>query len=301
MATNKHIIASRVQSLIYTIRDKQIMLDSDLADLYEVETKQLNRSVKRNIDRFPKEFMFQITQSELDDLRCQIGTSSSIDEKSKDWGGRRYMPYVFTEQGVAMLSAVLKSDIAVKTSVQIMKAFVAMRKFLAASGNIFNRIENIEKRQIEFQVKTDNKFQKVFKAIEEKDISPSTGIFFDGQVFDAYLLLTRIIKSSKLSIVIIDNYIDETILSMLLKRKKGVKATIYTRAINRQMKLDIQKHNEQYSPISVFELKKAHDRFIIIDDETVYHIGASLKDLGKKWFAFSKMEKGGLKILDKLH
>jgi len=210
------------------------------------------------------------------------------------------LPYVFTEQGVASISSVLTNARAIEVNIMIMRAFVAMRKFLATNGQIFQRIDGVEKKQIEYQVKTDERFKEVFDAIEEREIIPRKGIFFDGQIFDAHVLSSQIIKSAKKSIIIIDNYIDETVLILLAKRKKNVTATIFTRNISQQMELDIKKFNEQYPAVELKELKKAHDRFLIIDDSTVYHVGASLKDLRKKWCAFSKMDKEGLKILDKL-
>jgi len=267
---------------IYTIRGVQVMLDSDLAELYGVETKYLNKVTKRNIDRFPLDFMFQLSDSEFNglNLRCQIGTSSLIH------GGRRYLPYVFTEQGVAMLSAVLKSDIAVKMSIRIMQAFVAMRLFIYTNAQIFKRLDTLEVKQIE----TDKKMDVVLNAIESKEVQPKQGIFFDGQIFDAYKFISDLIRTATETIIIIDNYVDDTVLVFLSKRKKNVSVTILTKTISEQLMLDVKKYNEQYPSISVKEFNNFHDRFIIIDEKNVYHFGASLKDLGKKWFAFSKMD-----------
>jgi hypothetical protein len=206
------------------------------------------------------------------------------------------MPYVFTEQGVSMLSAVLRSDIAVKTSVQIMRAFVAMRKILAQSNGITQRLETVEQKQIE----TDKKIDKIFNALENKDAIPKCGVFFDGQIFDAYVLANKIIKSAKQTIVLIDNYIDDSVLTMLGKKSKNVKITLLTKDISKQLSLDIAKFNQQYPTMEAKNFGLSHDRFLIIDGKEVYHLGASLKDLGKKWFAFSKMEMEGLALLEKL-
>ena len=289
--SNENMIldVQKIQNKIYTIREKQVMLDKDLAEMYQVETKALNRAVKRNINRFPEKFRFQLSEEEYQNLRYQIGTSS-------EHGGKRYLPYVFTEQGVSMLSGVLRSDVAVNISISIMDAFVEMRKFIAINTGLFQRLNNIEKEQIE----NKSKFERIFEAIETKEIKYKEGIFFDGQVYDAYVFVTDVIKSAKKSIVLIDGYIDETVLTMLSKRRKNCTATIYTKKISKQLQLDLQKHNDQYPPIEIKNLKTSHDRFLILDDKTIYHIGASLKDLGKQWFAFSKLEKGAFEILEKL-
>ena len=278
-----------ITNKIYTLRDVHVMLDEDLARLYEVETRALNQAVKRNKDRFPDEFMFQLTEEEYENLRSQFVTSS--------WGGRRYLPYAFTEQGVAMLSAVLKSKTAVKVSIQIMKAFVAMRKFILNNAEIFVRLEKAEYKLIEH----DKKFDEVFNAMENKEKISSQGIFFDGQIFDAYKFVSDIIRSAKKSIILVDNYIDDTVLALLTKRNANVKSLIIVNKITKLLQLDLEKHNSQYPAIEIKEVKNIHDRFLIIDENEIYHIGASLKDLGKKLFAFSKMNKDGLKILEKLN
>ncbi|SJN44584.1 hypothetical protein FM120_15660 [Sphingobacterium faecium PCAi_F2.5] len=278
---NKPIIISKeIRNLIYTIRDKQVMLDSDLAGLYQVETKNLNKAVKRNIDRFPASFCFQLTEEEVENLRFQIGTSSL------SYGGRRYLPYVFTEQGVAMASAILRSDIAVKVSVEIMEAFVEMRRMLISNASLFHRLNNIELKQLE----ADQKFEEIFKAMESDKLHSEKGIFYNGQVFDAYTFVSDIIRSAKTSIILLDNYVDDTVLTLLGKRNTNVTATIYTKNISNQLRLDVQRYNSQYTPIEIEIFSDAHDRFLIIDDTELYHIGASLKDLGKKWFAFSRMD-----------
>lgn len=279
---NNHTIISQkdIENLIYTVRGKQVMLDKDLATLYRVETKILNKSVKRNIERFPETFCFQLTYEESETLRFQIGTSNA------GRGGRRYLAYVFTEQGVAMLSAVLRSEIAVKVSIEIMNAFVEMRKMLIGNTALFSRMDKIELKQIE----ADGKFEEIFKALESGKLHSDKGIFYDGQIFDAYTFVADIIRSAKRSIILIDNYVDDTVLTLLGKRGHTVSATIYTKSISNQLQLDLQRYNSQYPAITVHTFTHAHDRFLIIDNKELYHIGASLKDLGKKWFAFSRMD-----------
>ncbi|MCK5852238.1 ORF6N domain-containing protein [bacterium] len=286
-----------IRNKIYTIRGMQVMLDEDLAKLYSVETGRLNEQVKRNIKRFPVIFMFQLTKDEYDNLISQIAISSL------KHGGRRKLPYAFTEQGVSMLSAVLKSETAIEISVKIINTFVQIRKFITNNANIFQRLNNIEQKQIASdikQIKTDNKIDAILDAIEAKDLKPKQGIFFDGQIFDAYVFVVDLIKKTKKSIILIDNYIDETVLMMLSKRKKNCKAVIYTQKISDQTKLDLEKHNAQYPEIQITEYKKAHDRFLILDKKEVYHIGASLKDLGRKWFAFSLIKIEANELINKL-
>jgi len=284
------LIKENIQNQIYTIRGEQVMLDNDLADLYQVETKHLNRAVSRNLKRFPRSFRFQITREEYDEiLRCQIGTSSI------EHGGRRYLPYVFTEQGVSMLSAVLKSDIAIDVSIKIIEAFVMMRRTISTNLPMFERFERIEQRLSIH----DEKFTMLFNAIEDKTTKPTQGIFYDGQVFDAYVFVSDLIKSAKSSIKLVDNYIDESVLT-LFSKNPNIQVTIYTKYISKQLKLDLKKYNAQYKPIELKRFDASHDRFMIIDEVEVYHIGASLKDLGKKWFAFSKMSGESLGLMGKL-
>jgi hypothetical protein len=310
-------IDETIKSKIYTIRGLQVMLDSDLAELYDVESKRLNEQVKRNSDRFPQNFMFQLTEEEHQCLRSQIVTSSSSsslrfqngtidDEESlrsqiatlENGRGkhRKYLPYVFTEQGVAMLSAVLRSQTAVQMSIHIINAFVEMRRFISNNALIFQRLDSLEQKQS----KTDVKVEAILNAIEDKSIKPKQGIFYDGQVYDAYAFVSDLIKSANDSIVLIDNYIDDTVFTLLSKRDSKVKATIYTKNITKQLELDLQKYNAQYSNIELRRFDASHDRFLIIDGKEVYHIGASLKDLGKKWFAFSKFDIEALNIMGKL-
>lgn len=280
---NEIIQINSVQHKILTIRGVQVILDDDLAELYGVETKNLNLAVKRNIDRFPDKFRFQLTQIEFDEyqesLRLQIETSK---EKR---GGRRYLPYVFTEQGVSMLSAVLRSETAIKVSIQIIDAFVEMRKFISQNAKLFLRINNIEQKLIASDIKqleTNNKIDAILDALEEKSVKPKQGIFYDGQVFDAYLFVADLIKKAKVSILLIDNYVDESVLYLFSKRNKNVSVNIYTKNITKTLKQDLEKHNAQYPKITVKQFTKTHDRFLILDETTVYHFGASLKDLGKK-------------------
>jgi len=288
MTNNTHLpLTTEIKSRIYTIRNMQVILDSDLAHLYDVETKNLNLAVKRNIARFPDSFRFQLTEDEYKSLRLQIETSNT------KRGGRRYLPYAFTEQGVAMLSAVLRSETAVKVSIQIMQAFVEMKKFIATNAGIFQRLDKIEQKQII----ADKNFEQLFKALEDKSLPLKQGIFYDGQVFDAYVFVADLIKTATKSIVLIDNYVDETVLILLTKRKKNCTATIYTQSISKKLQLDLKKHNQQYPPIDLKTFRNAHDRFLILDNKTIYHFGASLKDLGKKWFAFSRFDKGAVDIL----
>ena len=261
------------------------MLDSDVAMLYHCETKYINRVVKRNIERFPEEFCFQIKEGEFETMWCQFVTASNS-EKEK-YRNKKYLPYVFTEQGIAMLSALLKSDIAIKTSITIMKAFIEMRRFIVYNGQIFQEINIIKDKLLEHDKKINEAFNQ-FQQRKEDDIKQQ--IFFEGQIYDAYSLIIDIIKRAKKKILIIDNYIDDSILKMLSKKDKNVKVIILTSEKCNISKLDIQKFNKQYSTLEVAKTTKFHDRFIIIDNKELYHIGASLKDLGKKCFAISKIE-----------
>jgi len=285
---NKIIQAESIQNRIYTIRNVQVMLDSDLANMYQVETRVLNQAISRNIERFPEDFMFQLTTEEWGNLKSQNVTSS--------WGGRRKLPHVFTEQGVSSLSGVLKSETAVKVNISIMRTFVKMRKFLSENAVIFERLTKVEQKQIE----SDKKFDQIFRAIEEKKIKPKQGIFYNGQIFDAYQFVSDLFRSANYSILIIDNYIDDSVLTHLTKKQKNVTVNIYTKNISKQLRLDVAKFNEQHKNLTLTKFNKSHDRFLIIDQQDVYHFGASLKDLGKKWFAFSKFEKEALTILERL-
>ena len=287
----------RIDDKIYTIRGVQVMLDEDLARLYQVESKRLNEQVKRNIERFPEKFRFQLTADEYEILRSQIATLSL----DKAWGKhRKYLPYAFTEQGVSMLSAVLKSQIAVEVSIKIIDSFVNMRKFLSQNSSIFARLETIEEKQLKYKLESDEKFNQIFKAIEDKTITKKQHIFYDGQIFDAYIFVSDIIKSAKKSIKLIDNYIDESIFLLFTKKDEKVETIIYTKNISKELELDLKKHNSQYPKIELKKFDLSHDRFLIIDNIKVYHFGASLKDLGKKWFAVSKMDINSFEMIGRL-
>lgn len=285
-------VENKVESLIRVIRGQQVMLDRDLAELYGVETKVLNQAVKRNLGRFPDDFRFQLTKEECS--RSQIvtlneGRGSNI----------KYLPYAFTEQGVAMLSGVLKSPTAVEVNIRIMRAFVSMRHFMVNNAAIFQRLETIEFNQLEsnkvqakilaHQEVQDHRIDEIFRRLDEGMYKPKQGIFFDNQIYDAYSFVSELVKSAKQRIILIDNYVDESVLTLLDKREDTVSVIIYTQQISRQLRLDVDRHNSQYPPIEISVFRRSHDRFLCIDD-TVYHVGASIKDLGKKWFAFSKME-----------
>ena len=266
-----------IENRIFYLRNKHVMLDRDLADLYEVETKVLNQAVKRNIERFPEHFRFQLTNQEKEELVTNCDRLNMLKHSSVN-------PFAFTEQGVAMLSAVLKSDTAVRTSIRIIDAFVAMRNFLMNNAHIFQRMERIEMKQI----KTDEKVDAILDRLNEpKEFEQ--GIFFNGQIFDAYAFIARLIRQAKSRIAIVDNYIDDSVLVQLSKRLPEVTVDIYAGQISRQLRQDVERHNAQYPGVTLHNCTKAHDRFLIIDED-VYHIGHSLKDLGKKLFAFSKMD-----------
>ena len=267
-----------IEQMIITVRGKQVILDRDLAKLYEVEISQMNRQVKRNIERFPEDFMFQLCAEEWASLKCQNGISNSQ-------GGDRRLPNVFTEQGVSMLAGLLRSPVAIDANIRIIRAFVVMRRILKEKEVVWDRIERIEVRQSQ----TESQIERLFTLLENDIVAPKQGIFFDGQVYDAYSFVANLIRNAARRIVLIDNYIDDTVLTLLDKRGGGVSANIYTSKISSQLQLDITKHNAQYPQIVVKTFAKAHDRFLIIDDD-VYLIGASIKDLGKKWFGFTLME-----------
>lgn len=281
---------TNIENKIHSVRGVQVMMDSDLAELYEVETKVLNQAVTRNVKRFPENFRFQLTDGEYQ----IILKSQNVTAKGR--GGRRTNPFVFTEQGVAMLSGILRSDIAIKVSIQIMNAFVNMRRFLVKNADIFQRLDGLEINQL----KTEQKIEKVLEKIDNRTIIPKQGVFFNGQVFDAHKLISDIIRAAQNSIVLIDNYIDDAVIANFAKKSKKVKVEIYTGNISTHLKQDVAKFNKQYGGMVLKKLYRSHDRFLIIDTETVYHIGASLKDLGKKWFAFSKIENFTNEILDKI-
>ena len=319
----------QIESLILTIRDKQVILDRDLARLYGVETRVLNQAVQRNIERFPEDFMFQLTKEEFENWKSQFAISNYDEDMSSQFAissgeekwksqivisnsikmGARKLPYAFTENGIAMLSSVLRSPMAIATNIHIMRAFNAMRHFIGSQAQVFQRIEVLERNQLALntsqaelsaQVAENNKkLEEVFRRLDDNSEKPEKGIFYDGQIFDAYSFINERIREAKKRIVLIDNYVDDSVLTMLDKRNKGVDAVVYTKNISRQLSLDFEKHNAQYSPIEVKQFDRAHDRFLCIDD-TVYLIGASLKDLGKKWFGFVKLEQPTDELLNKM-
>ena len=290
--------AINIKNLISCIRGKQVMLDSDVAMLYHYETKRINEAVNRNKARFPENFCFQLTEYELETLKSQFATSNenenmwsqfatSSKNETRKHRGKKYIPYVFTEQGIAMLSGLLRNEIAVQVSINIMNAFVEMRKFISLNGQIFERLTNVEYKLLEH----DNKFNQVFNELQNnKEQEFKQKIFFKGQIYDAYELIIDIIKTAKTKIVIIDDYIDDTILKMLQKKNKNVEVIILTLQNCNLTKLDVKKFNEQYPTLKIAKTDKFHDRFIIIDNKELYHCGASLKDLGKKCFGINKIE-----------
>lgn len=283
-----------IENLIHVIRGQQVMLDSDLARLYGVETRVLNQAVKRNIERFPEDFMFQLTEEDSQNLKSQNVISS--------WGGNRKPPYAFTENGVAMLSSVLRSKTAIEVNIRIMRAFTSMRSFMMNNAHVFQRIETIEHNYLLINHRLsehDKKFEEILTRLDDKESEPIEGFFFEGQIFDAYSLISDLIRKAKQRIILIDNYVDDRILKVLTKRKEEVTATIFTDPRHSQINTDLKRHNAQYPRIEVKACTNVHDRFLIIDD-TVYFIGGSIKDLGKKIVAFSRMHQNPDSILTKL-
>lgn len=300
-----------IKNLIYTIRGKQVMLDSDVAMLYHYPTKRINESVNRNKQRFPENFCFQLTEEEYKSLRFKNLTLNEANSKDeiqnnslrsqiatldKNIGRgkhRKYLPYVFTEQGIAMLSGLLKNDIAIQVSINIMNAFVEMRRFFAVNGQLFERLTNVEYKLLEH----DKKFDKVFDRLQNEE-NIKQRIFFDGQIYDAYSLIIDIIKRANKKILIIDNYIDDSVLKMLTKKNKNVEVIILTSDKSNIQQIDIQKFNKEYPILKLAKTNKFHDRFIVIDNKEMYHLGASIKDLGKKCFGINKIE--DMEILGKI-
>ena len=275
-----------IKNLIYTIRGKQVMLDSDVARLYHYETRRINETVKRNSERFPIEFCFQLTSQEYEFLKSQFATS-------KIRGGKQKLPYVFTEKGILMLSGLLKNEVAIEVSIKIIEAFVEMRKFLSVNEQLFERLTNVEYRILEH----DKKFDKIFDQLQH-DENIKQKIFFEGQIYDAYSLIIDIIKKANKKILIIDNYIDDSVLKMLTKKNMNVEVVILTSDKSNIEKIDIQKFNKEYPILKVAKTNKFHDRFIVIDNKDMYHLGASIKDLGKKCFGINKFE--DMQFIDKI-
>ena len=287
-------VQSDIKSMIYVVRNQQVMIDSDLAILYQVETKVLNRSVKRNNKRFPVDFCFQLTTEEYEVLRCQFVTSKiNADRTSDNRGGRRYLPYVFTEQGISMLASVLHSEIAINVSINIMRAFVEMRRFISNNSLLFERITTVELRQLEYQKQTDDKLEQIFAYISEHEES-SQKVFFDGQIYDAFSLIVSLIQKSEKEITLIDGYVDVGTLNLLSKKKSDVAVTIYTQKQTKLTKADVKNFNAQYPTLKIKYTKVFHDRFLILDRTIAYHVGASLKDAGKKCFGINLIQDAGI-------
>ncbi len=301
LAVQNELTNEGIKNLIYTIRVKQVMLDSDVAMLYHYQTKRINETVSRNKQRFPEKFCFQLTEEKAKNLKIQstilnldqennwsqIATSSK-NENSKH-RGKKYIPYVFTEQGIAMLSGLLKNDIAIQVSINIMNAFVEMRKFLMLNGKVFERLTNVEYKLQEH----DKKFDEVFNQLQLEE-NVKQRIFFEGQIYDAYSIIIDIIKRANTKILIIDNYIDDSVLKMLSKKKKNVEVVILTSIKSNIEHIDVQKFNKEYPTLKVAKTNKFHDRFIVLDDKEMYHLGASIKDLGKKCFGINRIEDVGI-------
>ena len=281
--------AGEIKRRIFTIRGKQVMLDSDLAELYQVETKNLNKASNRNVERFPEDFRFKLTKEEFENLRFQTGTSS------ESYGGRRYMPYVYTEQGISMLASVLRSKIAIQVSINIMRTFVEMRHFIANNAALFERISKVELKQLE----ADKKFDRLFEYVNTRT-ETNQKLFFDGQIYDAFSLLIELIQKADQEIILVDGYVDVSTLNVLAKKKSGVSVTIYTFKKTKLTAQDVAAFNAQYPQLDVKYTNVFHDRFLILDRKTVYHIGASLKDAGKKCFGITLMKDAGSELMKKL-
>ena len=273
-----------IENLIFVIRGKQVMLDSDLARLYSVKTKRLNESVKRNLERFPDDFCFKLTKEDIENLRSQIATSKPLIPEN-----RRYLPYVFTEQGIAMLSAVLKSPAAVEISISIMNAFVNMRKYFSSVSFLSEKLGSLEAKQIQYQRESERKFDEIFSFISAKAESQQK-IFYEGEIFDAFSFLVSLVEQAEKSIVLIDNYVDVSgTLNILSKKKSGVQAIVFTSKNTKISKEDVKEFESQYPHLRVHCCSGFHDRFLILDDEKVFHVGASLKDAGRKCFAVMRI------------
>ena len=283
---NVEWIEDLIKSRIFTIRGVQVMFDCDLASFYGVPTKRLNEQVRRNVERFPEDFMFQPTADELASLRSQFATSNS------GRGGTRYAPYVFTEHGIIMLASVLKSGVAVEASIRITHAFVAMRRALSSIAPLLNRIDVVERRQITDQSRNEERFDAIFKAMDGGDF-PQQKVFFEGKHYDAYSFAKKLVRKASKKIVLVDGYSDEVTLDILAQKKGGVEILVATS----QKMLDkhltpvvVEKFNKQNPTLVVKAVGAFHDRFLILDDTELYHFGASLKDLGRQYCAVTKMD-----------
>ncbi len=289
LAIQNELTNEDIKNLIYTIREKQVMLDSDVARLFEYKTKDLNRNVKNNIERFPEYYCFQLTNEEYKSLRYK---NCTLNESGRGQH-RKYLPYVFTEYGITMLAGLLKSQVAVNVSIRIVNTFIEMKKILSANNQVFERLTNVEYKLQEH----DKKFDEIFNQLQPED-NIKQRIFFDGQIWDSYSLIIDIIKKANKKILIIDNYIDDSILKMLAKKKNSVEVVILTSDKSNIENLDVKKFNKEYPILKVAKTNKFHDRFIVIDNKEMYHLGASIKDLGKKCFAINRIE--DIEIIEKI-
>lgn len=285
----EEISNEEIKKLIYTIRGKQVMLDSDVARLFKYATKDLNRNVKNNIERFPEYYCFQLTNEEYKSLRCKNFT---LNENGRGQH-RKYLPYVFTEYGITMLAGLLKSEVAVNVSIKIVNTFIEMRKFISANGQLFERLTNVEYKLLEH----DKKFDEIFNQLQHEE-NIKQKIFFEGQIYDAYSIIIDIIRKANKKILIIDNYINDSILKMLTKKKNNVEVIILTSNKSNIQNIDVQKFNKEYPVLKISKTNKFHDRFIIIDNKEMYHLGASIKDLGKKCFGINRIE--DIEIINKI-
>ena len=282
-----------IRSKIHVIRGQQVMLDFDLAQIYGYETKNFNRQVKNNIERFDSDFMFQLSNTEMEEiLRCKNFTSN--------WGGTRYNPYAFTEQGIYMLMTVLKGDLAVTQSKMLIRTFKEMKHFIQNNSHIFAELDNIKNHLLESDLhhkETDKKIKELFSLMDKYNVKETQGIFFQGQIFDAYAKFECFLAEANKEIILIDNYVDLSILQRLAKKKKNVNVIIYTDPKTKLTTQDVQTFNVQYPSLTLSFTTKTHDRFLIIDNSTIYHIGASLKDLGKKCFCFDVLDSGYIPMI----
>ena len=285
----EEISNEEIKKLIYTIRGKQVMLDSDVARLFKYATKDLNRNVKNNIERFPEYYCFQLTNEEYKSLRCKNFT---LNENGRGQH-RKYLPYVFTEYGITMLAGLLKSEVAVNVSIKIVNTFIEMRKFISANRQLFERLTNVEYKLLEH----DKKFDEIFNQLQHEE-NIKQKIFFEGQIYDAYSIIIDIIRKENKKILIIDNYINDSILKMLTKKKNNVEVIILTSNKSNIQNIDVQKFNKEYPVLKISKTNKFHDRFIIIDNKEMYHLGASIKDLGKKCFGINRIE--DIEIINKI-
>lgn len=272
-----------IEECIYTIRGQQVMIDSDVAYFFGVTVSSLNRQMRRNANRFPSDFCFQLSDKETNDLRCQKGTTNFLSSK------RRYNPYAYTEEGVIALSGVIKSETAAKMSVEMAKKFIQMRKFILENGDVLLALAKLQNRQIEFENETNKKFDEILKLISKADL-PKQAIFCAGQFYDAYEYISSIIRKAGSSIVLIDPYCDAKAFTFLKNKKESVKLTICSSHLSKLEKEEIEKFESQYGKINIKQLDDNHDRYLIIDSEECYQLGASLNYAGKKMFSIIKNE-----------